>query len=368
MSKTIEPAATFVVDAPPPPAPPLPPVAPPSDLPPATGGIQTPTHFQGHTDRAPVTDEELASIAAGIDVEPAALKALIEVETSGRGFDSKNRIRMRFEPHVFSAQTGHAHDDSHPHVSVRDWRRGVKMGWRNPYALLADAIILDQDAALRSASWGLPQLMGFNAELAGYRSAAEMVHSFKRGERQQIEAMARWLQRTDIVSPLRAHDWAGVARRYNGAGYAANDYDGKLAAAYRKHSKAPAWVVLQEGDQGGAVARLQDLLTTHGYETGADGVFGPATYRALINFQEANGLRADGIAGAQTWRALGTVRTREVEAPPPPRPEGAEDGVGKAIAGAGAAATPFLGLHWSVALAIVGAAVVLWIARRKRWL
>jgi peptidoglycan hydrolase-like protein with peptidoglycan-binding domain len=37
----------------------------------------------------------------------------------------------------------------------------------------------------------------------------------------------------------------------------------------------------------------------------ADGVFGPKTADAVRKFQRANGLKVDGIAGRQTWGALG---------------------------------------------------------------
>ena len=51
--------------------------------------------------------------------------------------------------------------------------------------------------------------------------------------------------------------------------------------------------------------RLQRLLAQHGFDPATiDGVYGPATLAAVKKAQEANGLRADGIAGPLTWHAL----------------------------------------------------------------
>ena len=63
--------------------------------------------------------------------------------------------------------------------------------------------------------------------------------------------------------------------------------------------------VLQKGNRGWDVAALQFRLLKHGYPPGGvDGVFGPGTQTAVINFQSANGLTADGVAGRQTVAAL----------------------------------------------------------------
>jgi len=49
---------------------------------------------------------------------------------------------------------------------------------------------------------------------------------------------------------------------------------------------------------------LQDALNALGFTgSGLDGIFGPGTRQALINFQRSQGLAPDGIAGA-TWTAL----------------------------------------------------------------
>jgi soluble lytic murein transglycosylase-like protein len=54
------------------------------------------------------------------------------------------------------------------------------------------------------------------------------------------------------------------------------------------------------------VAALQVGLRAHGFDPGpVDGVRGPQTTRALVAFQRAKGLAADGRLGPQTRRALG---------------------------------------------------------------
>lgn len=58
---------------------------------------------------------------------------------------------------------------------------------------------------------------------------------------------------------------------------------------------------LQYGDSGSRVTELQTWLNQLGYDTnGIDGKFGAGTRRAVIAFQKANGLTADGLAGKKT--------------------------------------------------------------------
>jgi peptidoglycan hydrolase-like protein with peptidoglycan-binding domain len=56
---------------------------------------------------------------------------------------------------------------------------------------------------------------------------------------------------------------------------------------------------LKRGSRGPAVAKVQRWLGLKG-----DGVFGPATRRAVRRFQRRHGLTADGVVGPATWRAL----------------------------------------------------------------
>jgi len=57
--------------------------------------------------------------------------------------------------------------------------------------------------------------------------------------------------------------------------------------------------------QGEDVRRVQQALANTGLSLSVDGAFGAATERAVRDFQEANGLAADGIVGPSTRRELG---------------------------------------------------------------
>ena len=63
--------------------------------------------------------------------------------------------------------------------------------------------------------------------------------------------------------------------------------------------------MLRTGSRGDAVRKLQELLNAKGYTCGSvDGIFGSKTYAAVLAFQKANGLAADGIVGPLTWGKL----------------------------------------------------------------
>ena len=63
---------------------------------------------------------------------------------------------------------------------------------------------------------------------------------------------------------------------------------------------------LRQGSTGDKVSEMQRKLKNWGYYDGAvDGIFGSGTREAVIYFQRANGLGADGVVGSRTAAALG---------------------------------------------------------------
>ena len=64
--------------------------------------------------------------------------------------------------------------------------------------------------------------------------------------------------------------------------------------------------VLRQGSRGDTVRTVQSKLRRWGYYSGSvDGIYGPATERAVRAFQKKNGLAVDGIVGRATFKALG---------------------------------------------------------------
>lgn len=78
---------------------------------------------------------------------------------------------------------------------------------------------------------------------------------------------------------------------------------------------------IRSGMRGWDVAALQFNLAKHGFPSGpVDGGFGPRSARALRRYQRWARLRADGIAGPATYRALRRRPARSVLSFLPPMP------------------------------------------------
>jgi hypothetical protein len=83
------------------------------------------------------------------------------------------------------------------------------------------------------------------------------------------------------------------------AGYPCDETD----KGYRPESMTEP---LMFGDIGPRVAALQEALISQGFlQTSADGEYGPATIRAVMNFQYSQNVSVDGIAGPDTHELLG---------------------------------------------------------------
>ncbi len=236
--------------------------------------------FRG--DGLPMDEEGFSQVTEQMGIGAPELWAVLTVETRGCGFLPDRRPVILFERHIFSRETGGRFDTSNPDISNPS-PGGYGQGEAAQYGRLGQAIALDRKAALRSTSWGIGQVMGFNAESAGYTNVEAMVKAMTFSENEQLKALTGEIKCNKLDAALRSHSWANFARGYNGPAYAENKYDARLASAYQKYLQGPLPDLTVRG--------AQIYLFYLGYNPGPiDGVPGRFTYSALNEFQQANNL------------------------------------------------------------------------------
>lgn len=268
-----------------------------------------PAGFKGRAKRLASID--VARVGRVIGVGEDEVRAVLEVETIGGGFDAQGRPKMLFEPHVFYRELGAGQKRTTAVVQGLAYPKwGEKAYPKDSYPRLDLAMKISPSAALRSCSWGIGQIMGHNHRAAGYASPDDMVAAFCESELSGLEAMISFIASEGLDDDLRRHDWSGFARGYNGAGYAKNGYHTKLAQAFAKWQAipdllAPSYPKVGSGSRGTAVRVAQQRLRDLGFDPrGVDGIFGAGTAAAAADFQRSAGLVPDGIIGPKTWAAL----------------------------------------------------------------
>lgn len=198
-------------------------------------------NFQGPAKR--LDDIDLPRIGKMIGVGEDPIHAILDVETSGSGFDGFRRPKMLFEPHVFYRLLKGAGKTNELAIACAEDLAYMKWGAlpypKESYTRLTAALKIHPTIALMSCSWGLGQIMGFNYALAGYKSVESMVAEFTMDEEYQLKAMVRFIVSAGLDDELRALDKAktkaemltaatAFARGYNGAGFEKNGYHTKM--------------------------------------------------------------------------------------------------------------------------------------------
>jgi hypothetical protein len=185
----------------------------------------------------PLTDQDIEEAARRLGCDVAAVRAVAQVESSGGGFLPDGRPKILFESHKFSGLTGGRYDTAHPDISTPTWVRNY-LGGAAEYDRLAKAIALDREAALKSASWGLFQILGSNHSAVGYDDVEAYVAAQSKSEGEHLRCFVNFVVHEGLADHLKKHEWEEFARHYNGPGYKENKYDTKIAQAYQDHAVA----------------------------------------------------------------------------------------------------------------------------------
>lgn len=191
-----------------------------------------------------LTEEDFQQAAADNGLPVAAIKAVAQVEAPRGGFDAQDIPVILFEGHWFSHYTNSVYDRSHPTISYPHWTKQFYSGSNaGEHARLDEASTLDREAALKSASWGKFQIMGFNFQSAGFAKLQDFINAMYDSEAQHLKAFLSFLKNdrgglgmVHLKEATVDGNWTPFALFYNGSGQADNHYDAKLKAAYEDNS------------------------------------------------------------------------------------------------------------------------------------
>ena len=197
-----------------------------------------------------ITEEQFKTAAELIGCEIPCVKAVYEVEASGKAYLPDGRLKILFEGHRFWKQI--VREGKNPATFIRDnpeydnvlyssWDKKKYIGgsgeWdRMTKALeVCDKLQLSHDLALKSSSYGAFQIMGENYKACGYNSVSEMVDKYKTGgEAEQLNSFIRFVKSQRLDKYLVQKNFSGFAAGFNGSAFRKNQYDVKLSQAYQK--------------------------------------------------------------------------------------------------------------------------------------
>lgn len=182
-----------------------------------------------------ISERAFTDAAQELNCELAAIKAVAEVESNGRGTLPNGEPKILFEAHKFSERTNGRYDVSHPRLSSPEWNRKLYVGGEKEHFRLQQAVKLDRTAALESTSWGMFQIMGFNWAACGFASLQDFINAMYAGEDSQLSAFVGFIKNNPkLLRAIQNKKWATFALNYNGKGYKLNKYDVKLEQAYKR--------------------------------------------------------------------------------------------------------------------------------------
>ena len=190
-----------------------------------------------------VSLQKIQSEAKRLGVEVAALRAILEKESKGSGFNADGTPKILYERHImYQRLTEHFGVATAKYWATGRsdlvYSKGYGAGGYGKYSeqpkKLEAAAKIDRTSALESCSWGIAQIMGYHWKLCGFNSVQGFVNAMYKSEDSQFEVFVKFLEGSGIVPYLKKLDWANVALRYNGKNYKQNNYDVDLKRYYLK--------------------------------------------------------------------------------------------------------------------------------------
>lgn len=181
-----------------------------------------------------LTEEDFLIVAEELDVEVAAIKAVVMIETGNqmKGFWAPGIPVINFDRTMYNKVSGKA--PSKAGAKGEKVPPGLKGYALKEWTQLINARKTNAQGANMGTFWGMFQIGGFNYKLCGCDSVDEFVKRMSYSEFEQLELFAAFIRNGGLLEDLRKRNWAGFSRKYNGPSYAKRGYHTKMASAYKK--------------------------------------------------------------------------------------------------------------------------------------
>lgn len=182
-----------------------------------------------------LTNAQINELAVKNGYEYRVLKSIIQVESGQHGFDLvTGKIIIQFEPAWFRRQ----YKNWVTVTTHTNWQSNKVGNQAAEWKAFNSAFAISADAAMKSTSIGMMQLMGFHYAKTGCKTVGEMWDFAKESEYNQVLLAIKWIKTmTPLDLAIKNKDWQKIAYYYNGENYRAFRYDSRLLAAYRLTSE-----------------------------------------------------------------------------------------------------------------------------------
>lgn len=204
-----------------------------------------------------LTVEDFVEAAELLKCEVEVIKAVANVEAPKGGFLPDGRPVILFESHIFYKQLKFAginpenyiNDPDFKNIITRKWDKSKYLGLRrlddkdltpdidNEYERFNVAQTLNNEAAIKSCSWGKFQVMAFNYKPCGYNNLWDFIGDIQKTEREHLIIFCKYIMNRGLDKYLREKNFTKFAYYYNGKGFAENKYDSKMEEEYLEIKK-----------------------------------------------------------------------------------------------------------------------------------
>lgn len=181
-----------------------------------------------------LTDADFRKVAQELDVEVAAIKAVVRIEAGVKmeGFWAPGVPVVNFDRSMYNKSRPPRNVKAPASERVPD---GIPSAYgRREWSQLVAARKVNLDKANMGTFWGMFQIGGFNYKMCGCATVQEFVDRMSYSEFEQLELFCNFIRNAGMLPALQAKNWAAFARKYNGSSYARRGYHTRMAAEYRK--------------------------------------------------------------------------------------------------------------------------------------